>query len=133
MWRTLLSVFLSAILGSAIATAVYTLWQGAVLHTPDELRFGFAIVLAASLFTIPGAFLLAAAEFALSGRVSSDRALDGTVTIFGAFAGAVMLGSLSLQDSPFDFALLGGFYGLTTAILFVFFQRQLGSRRMRQP
>ena len=133
MWRTFLSVFLSAVLGSAIATAVYTLWQGAVPHTPDALRFGIVIAFATSWFTIPGAFLLAGAEFALSGRVHSDRALDGAMILLGAFAGAAMLGCLSLQDSPLDFSLLGGFYGFTTALLFVFFQRQLGSRRTRQP
>jgi hypothetical protein len=137
MWRTLLSVLLSAILGSALATAIYTfwlsIWQGGSLpNTAENLRMAIAVFVAASWFTIPGAILLSAVEFALSERVPSDRALDGAVLILGAFTGAAILGGLSLRDAPADWALLGGFYGLTTAILFVLFQRQLGSRRERR-
>ena len=136
MWRTLLSIFLSAILGSALATTAYWIWQslgqwGTVPSTSDDLRFGITISMAASCFTIPGALLLAAVEFALSDRMRSDRALDGAVMVVGALTGAAILGGLSPQEAPLYFALLGGFYGLTTAFLFVFFQRQLGSRRER--
>jgi hypothetical protein len=130
MWRTPLSMFLSAIFGSAVATTVYWFWQGGTVPIgPDELRFVMTIAFASSWFTIPGAFLLAAVEFALSGRLRSNGALDVAVMIVGALAGAAILGGLSLQEAPLDSALLGGFYGLTTAIFFAFFQRQFGSRR----
>ena len=98
----------------------------------EDLRMSFAVFAGASWFTIPGALLLAAAEFALSGRLRSDRALDRAIMVLGALAGAAILGILSLHEAALDFALLGGFYGLTTAIIFVFFQRQLGSRRERR-
>jgi len=136
MWRTPLSVLLSAILGSAVATVVYTfwlsIWQGGSLpHTPEDFRMAMAVFVGASWFTIPGAILLSAVEIALSKRLRSDRALDLAVVVLGAIAGAAILGGLSLRDAPLDFALLGGFYGLATAIIFVLLQRQLGSRRER--
>ena len=136
MWRTPLAVFLSAILGSVLATVLYSFWlaffgSGAMPSSSADVQMGLAVFLAASWFTIPGALLLAGVEFALSGFVRSEQTLDGTVVIVGALAGATILGVLGLREAPLDFALLGGFYGLTTALLFCVFQRQLGSRRER--
>ena len=135
MWRTLLAVFLSAIFGSVLATIAYSSWlalwdAGTPPSNAVDLRMGLAVSLAASWFTIPGALLLAAVEFVLFGRVASERRLDGAVIIVGALAGATILGVLGFgQEGAFDFALLGGFYGLTTALLFCALQRQFGSRR----
>jgi len=129
MWRTLLSVFLSAILGSAVATLVYLAWQGAVpAISEDGLGRMFLVVwLAASCLTIPGSIVLAGMELGLSKSVRPEQALDGTLLAIGALAGAV-LGALA-RDA--ELALVGAFYGFTTALLFVVFQRQLGSRRER--
>jgi hypothetical protein len=50
----------------------------------------------------------------------------------GALAGAAMLGGLSVgTDGALGFALLGGFYGLTTAVIFVLIQRSLAFRKSR--
>jgi hypothetical protein len=95
-----------------------------------DLGTTLAVILAAMMFTMPGAFLLFAVEAALGERVSSGRTLDGVVLISGAIAGAAMLG-LASQEAPVSAALAGGFYGLTTAVVFVCLQRQLGSRRER--
>jgi len=135
MWRTALSVLLSAILGSVVATVIYafwfSIWQGEpVAKSLQDLRLLFAISFAASWFTVPGAMLLSGVEFALSETIQSERKLDAAIVAFGAFAGAAILGGLARNALP-QFALVGGFYGLTTAILFVLFQRQLGSRRER--
>ena len=137
MWRTALSVLLSAILGSAVATVVYaswlSIWQGGSLpHSPDNFWVAMAVFAGASRFTILGAILLAGVESALSKWVRSDRALDLGVVVFGATAGAAILGGLSPREAWLGSALLGGFYGLATAIIFVFLQRQLGSRRERR-
>jgi hypothetical protein len=121
-------------LGSALATAFYTLWfawQRDVLPNTQDFRVGIIFCLAASWFTVPGALLLAAAEFALSKRIRSERAIEWMVVVLGGLVGAAILGGLSLQNAPFDFALLGGFYGLTTAMVFVFLRRLLGFRRER--
>jgi hypothetical protein len=132
MWRTPVSVLLSALLGSAAATLVYALWlsisqsEGTPSSTED-LRVALALFTGTLWFTIPGAFLLAAAEFALSERFRSDRALDAAIIVVGALAGAAILGVLGPKES-FDFALLGGFYGFTTAIIFVLFRRQIRPR-----
>lgn len=129
MWRTLLSVFLSAILGSAVATLVYLAWQGAVPATSEDGlgRMFLVVWLAASCLTIPGSIVLAGMELGLSKSVRPEQALDGTLLAIGALAGAV-LGALA-RDA--ELALVGAFYGFTTALLFVVFQRQLGSRRER--
>jgi hypothetical protein len=134
MWRTSLSIFLSAIFGSALASIVYVSSQIETLpSTPEDLRMALAIAVMASLFTVPGALLLATLEFALSDRIGSDLALDGALMILGGLVGATILGFLgSTTEAPLEFALLGAFYGLTTAVIFVFFQRQFGSRRQRQ-
>jgi len=123
----MLSVILSATLGSAVATLVYFVWQGAVT-TSDEWQMLFIVSLIATCFTIPGSILLAVSEFALSARVDSEQALDGAVLAIGALAGAGILGSLAFDV---ELALLGAFYGFTTAVLFVAFQRTLGSRLER--
>jgi len=130
MWRTLLSVFLSAILGSAVATLVYLAWQGAVPATSEDGlgRMFLVVWLAASCFTIPGSIVLAGMELGLSKSVRPEQALDGTLLAIGALAGAAVLGGLA-RDA--ELALVGAFYGFTTALLFVVFQRQLGSRRER--
>lgn len=135
MWRTLVSVMLSAILGSALATSVYTLWlsiwQGEALPTTiDDFRISLAICLVALWFTIPGATLLAAAEFVLANHIRSHRAIDSFVLAIGLFAGAGMLAALNLENAV-GLALLGGFYGLTTATLFVVLQHQLRSQSRR--
>ena len=130
MWRTLLSVFLSAILGSAVATVVYFAWQGAVPATSEDGlgRMFFVVWLAASCFTIPGSILLAGMELALSKSIRPEQALDGTLLAIGALAGAAILGILARDP---ELALVGAYYGFTTALLFVAFQRRLGSRRER--
>jgi hypothetical protein len=134
MWRTPVSVFLSAILGSALATIVYSFWLsawqlGTLPSTTDDLRMGLAIALAASWFTIPGALLLAAVQFGLSGRIRSERVLDGAIVGTGVLAGAMMLGGLSLgtDGGAAEAAALGAFYGLTTALIFIAIQRCLGT------
>src|SRR3954469_5652475 len=133
MWRMPASVLLAAVLGSAVATAVYSSWlsvwhDGVLPSTPEDFRIALTVFMGASWFTIPGAFLLWGIEKVLSQRIGSDRTLDVAVVIFGAFVGAMILGGLSLTNAPLDFALLGGFYGVTTAVVFVLLERRLGAR-----
>jgi hypothetical protein len=125
---------MSAILGSSLATTAYAFWLsawqlGTLPSTTADLRMGLAIALVASWFTIPGALLLAAFQFALSDRIRSERLLDGTIVGAGALAGAMMLGVLALgTDGAAEAAALGGFYGLITALVFVVMLRRLGAR-----
>lgn len=128
MWRTTLSVTLSAILGSAVASFLYFLWQGVVPATSDDWRMLLAVSIAASCFTIPGSVLLAVIQFALPESVGSHQALDGIVVAIGTFVGGAILGILA-RDA--ELALVGAFYGFTTAMLFVAFQRTLGPVRER--
>lgn len=129
MWRTFLSVLLAAVLGSALATTIYALWmsfwQGG---SPGPLGVGILVALVALWFTIPGAFVLAASEAILSRRIRTDRALNGSVIALGVCTGGAVLGGLTKQS---DLALVGGFYGFITAVLFVLFQQQFGFRRRR--
>lgn len=127
MWRTLLSVFFSAILGSALATLVYFVWQGAVPGiSGDGLgRMLLVVWLAASCFTIPGSILLAGMEFALSKSVRPEQVLDGTLLGIGALVGAAILGGLARD---LELTLVGALYGFTTALLFVVFQRLTSGR-----
>ena len=134
MWRTPFSVFLSAILGSALATVVYSFWLsgwqlGTLPRTTHDLRMGLAIALGASWFTTPGALLLAAVQFGFSGHIRSERVLDGAIVGTGVLAGAMMLAGLSLgtDGGAAEAAALGGFYGLATALIFVAMQRCLGA------
>jgi hypothetical protein len=134
MWRTALSVISAALLGSVLATILYssflTFWEGGLVpSTVDDLRMLLIVSLAASFFTVPGALLLAAAEFVLFNRLRSERALDGALVALGALAGAAMLGVLNGREGALGFALPGAVYGLTTALLFCIFQHLLGSRR----
>jgi hypothetical protein len=134
MWRTALSVIAAALLGSVLATILCSSWLAfreilPASSTVDDLRILLIISLTAALFTVPGALLLAAVEFALSNRLRPERALDVALVALGALTGAAMLGVLSDPEAVLDSALTGGFYGLTTALLFCIFQHQLGSRR----
>lgn len=134
MWRTALSVILAALLGSVLATILCSSWLAfwEILPAPstvDDLRILLIISLAAAFFTVPGALLLAAVEFALFNRLRPERALDVALVALGALAGAAMLGILSGREGALGFALPGAFYGLTTALLFCIFQHLLGSRR----
>jgi hypothetical protein len=134
MWRTPLSIFISAILGSALATTVYAFWLsawqlGTLPSTSEDLRMGLTIALLASWFTIPGALLLAAAELALSDRIRSERLLDAAVVGTGALAGGMILGGLGFRtNGAAEAAVLGSFYGLITALVFLAMQRHLGVR-----
>jgi hypothetical protein len=134
MWRTPLSIFLSAILGSAFATTAYAFWLsasqlGTLPSAAEDLRMGLVIAVDALWFTVPGALLLAGVQFGLSARIRSERVLDSTIVGAGALVGAMMLGSLGLgTDGAAEAAVLGGFYGLVTALVFVAMQRSLGAR-----
>jgi hypothetical protein len=100
--------------------------------TFDDLRIWLGFFLAASWFTLPGAFLLWTIEKALSPKLASAPRLDAAMMTIGALAGAAMLGGLSVgTDGALGFALLGGFYGLTTAVIFVLIQRSLAFRKSR--
>ena len=130
MWRIPVSIVLSGLLGSALATVLYVMWfwiSGSQAG-PIFDRLWIVMFIDASLFTLPGAILLSLVEIGLSERVRSGRTIDSVLVGFGALAGAAILGSLGLRDAPLDFAVAGGFYGLTTAMVFVFFQHQLGAR-----
>ena len=88
-----------------------------------------AVFMDASLFTVPGAILLSLLQIALSGEARSDRSVDIALLAFGAVAGAAILGGLGLREAPLAFAVLGGFYGLSTATVFVLLKRSLGLAR----
>ena len=133
MWRTPLSIFLSGILGSALATTAYTFWLstsqfGTLPSTTADVRMGLIVAAVALCFTIPGALLLSAVQFGVSARIRSERLLDGSILGTGALAGAMMLGSLSMgTDGVAEAGALGGFYGIITALVFVVMQRCLGA------
>ena len=133
MWRMPTSIVLSGLLGSALATVLYAMWLWISGNQAGPIfdRVWIVTFIDASLFTLPGAILLSFIEIGLSGRVRSGRIIDNVLVGFGALAGAAILGSLGLREAPLDFAVAGGLYGLTTAMLFVFFQHQLRARDER--
>lgn len=133
MWRVPASIVLSGLLGSALATFLCMIWvwiSGAGTG-PILDAIWIVVFINASLFTIPGAILLSLFEMGLSGSVASGRTIDLALLGFGAAAGAAILGSLGMSEEPLGFALAGGFYGLSTATLYVLFQHQFGARKER--
>jgi hypothetical protein len=134
MWRVPVSIVLSGLLGSALATVLSMMWTWISGIGTGPLLDAVWIVLFidASLFTVPGAILLSLLEIGLSGKVTSTRTIDMALLGFGAVAGAAILGTLGMSDEKLGFAVAGGFYGLSTATLFVVFQHQFGARKERR-
>ena len=135
MWRTVVSIVVSALVGSVFGTLIYVcalsiVEAGKIPLSLDDLRTSVAVTFVASWFTVPGAILLAAVENILCERLPSECLLDGACLALGALAGAIMLGGLGLgTDGAAELAALGGLYGLITALVFVVAQRRLGARQ----
>jgi len=113
MLRHLLTVIVSALIGSTVGTLIWTVFEGGT-GAVDPIKFSARLAVGTLWFTIPGAVLLMAATFALASRGHSQSQAAIVLLLLGALAGAAMLALFS----PY-FILLGAVFGALTAAAFV--------------
>jgi hypothetical protein len=114
MFRHLITVLISALVGSAVGTLIWTAIEGGIGVPNNPVRVAAGIAVATLWFTIPGAIALMAVTFAFANRGVSQPQAAILVIIIGTALGAAMLAFFSPSLMPIG-AMFGGF----TAALFV--------------
>ena len=107
----ILRIFIVSLLAAVLACAL----ASRVLYGPIE-RASFILlpfILMGSLFLLAPAYG-AAKEADLALRIRYVRLL-----LFGAIAGALLLGTIGIRTGPAQGALIGAFYGATTAVFWM--------------
>jgi hypothetical protein len=117
MGRYLALVLLSALIGSGLATVMWVSWEGGT-GAPNPVGFVIGFALFTTLFTLPGAVMLAGLQATLTRRGVGVLWRDCFVLLFAAFAGAAIVFVLSLR-----LAALGSVYALATALTLLTLQR----------
>lgn len=121
MFKHLLAVVLSAVIGSTIGTLTWVAWEGGT-GAPDPLRFVTGFALFTTMFTIPGAMLLMYLSFELADRRVTLPVRGLLLIALGSLVGAAILAFIAPS-----FIALGALFGFATAAAFVAIMSSFGA------
>lgn len=118
MWRLIITVLLSAALGSLAATTVWSFIDGTGVPERPQFIVGFSA--GTLVFTVPGALMLLGLQTILLGQGLRNPRAAFLIALAGALLGGAIL---SLLSPSLATGVIGAFYGFATAVAFLCIQR----------